>query len=128
MSGRKLFCCKFIRSSEHIFIKNALVFFLFDRIFTSQLGKKSSLDQIKKHLTNIRHIDTELCQGNTMRWAIAWTFDEMYQFPSECQSRKAFQALKVFSFGKKTNISFSSINIENQEEKRNSSYTHQRYV
>ncbi|CAF1089771.1 unnamed protein product [Adineta ricciae] len=64
------------------------------RIFTSQLGKKSSLDQIKKHLANIRHIDTELCQGNTMRWAIAWTFDEMYQFPSECQSRKAFQALK----------------------------------
>jgi hypothetical protein len=59
------------------------------------LGKKSSLDQIKKCLQDIRHIDTEFCQGNTMRWAIAWTFDETFQFPQQCQTREAFQALKV---------------------------------
>jgi hypothetical protein len=61
--------------------------FLF-RIFTSQLGKKSSLDQIHKYLQSINHIDTEFCQGNTMRWAIAWTFDETFQFPEQSQSRK----------------------------------------
>jgi hypothetical protein len=28
-----------------------------------------------------------------MRWAIAWTFDETFHFPEQCQSRAA---LKVF--------------------------------
>ncbi|CAF0732079.1 unnamed protein product [Rotaria sordida] len=64
------------------------------RIFTSQLGKKSSLKQIQKYLQDIRHIDTELCQGNTMRWAIAWTFDETLHFPEQCQSREAFKGLQ----------------------------------
>ncbi len=59
------------------------------------MGKKSSLDQIKKCLKDIHHIDTEFCQGNTMRWAIAWTFDETFHFPEQCQSRQAFKALKV---------------------------------
>lgn len=59
------------------------------------MGKKSSLEQIQKCLKDISHIDTEFCQGNTMRWAIAWTFDETYHFPEQCQSRKAFKALKV---------------------------------
>ncbi len=52
------------------------------------MGKKSSLDQIHKYLQSINHIDTEFCQGNTMRWAIAWTFDETFQFPEQSQSRK----------------------------------------
>ncbi|CAF3854538.1 unnamed protein product [Rotaria sp. Silwood2] len=64
------------------------------RVFTSQLGKKSSLKQIQNCLHDIRHIDTEFCQGNTMRWAVAWTFDETYHFPEQCQSREAFKALK----------------------------------
>jgi methyltransferase len=63
------------------------------RVFTSQLGKKSSLDQIQNYLKDIQYIHTEFCQGNTMRWAIAWTFDETFHFPEQCQSQKA---LKVF--------------------------------
>ena len=61
------------------------------RLFTSQLGKKSSLDQIQKHLRDIRHTETEFCQGNTMRWGVAWTFDEKFHWPEQCQSRKAVQ-------------------------------------
>ncbi len=59
------------------------------------MGKKSSLDQIKKYFNDIRHIETEFCQGNTMRWAIAWTFNEAFHFPVQCQSQEAFKALKV---------------------------------
>ena len=62
-------------------------------MFTSQLGKKSSLIEIERSLGELRHITTEFCQGKTMRWAIAWTLDETFQFPSECQSQ---QASKVF--------------------------------
>ncbi|CAF1903741.1 unnamed protein product [Rotaria magnacalcarata] len=58
------------------------------RIFTSQLGKKSSLKQVQKYLKDIHHTDTEFCQGNTMRWAVAWTFDETYRFSEQCQSRE----------------------------------------
>lgn len=65
----------------------------YSRIFTSQLGKKSSLNQIEKHLKDIRYVKTEFCQGNTMRWAIAWTFDGTLQFSVQCQSR---ETLKVF--------------------------------
>lgn len=60
------------------------------------MGKKSSLEEIQKSLKDIQHIDTEFCQGNTMRWAVAWTFDQTYNFPEQCQSRSAFKALKVF--------------------------------
>ena len=80
---------KFFHEEKDFFIESNFSF----RIFTSQLGKKSSLDPIEKSLQDIRHIDTEFCQGNTMRWAIAWTFDETFHFPQQCQSRKA---LKVF--------------------------------
>ena len=59
------------------------------------MGKKASLDQIRKYFQEIRYIDTEFCQGNTMRWAIAWTLDETFHFPEQCQSQEAFKALKV---------------------------------
>ena len=52
------------------------------------MGKKSSLNQLKNYLQNIRYIHTEFGQGKTMRWAIAWTFDNTYQFPEQCQSQK----------------------------------------
>ena len=69
------------------FFKEKTFFF---RIFTSQFGKKSSLDQIEKYLQDIRHVNTEFCQGNTMRWAIAWTFDGTFNFPKQISSRKVF--------------------------------------
>ena len=76
MSGR---IRKFINKEWNLFIELNFCF----RVFTSQLGKKSSLDQIKISLKDIQHIDTEFCQGNTMRWAIAWTFDEAFHFPEQ---------------------------------------------
>uniref|UniRef100_A0A1I8PVK0 U6 snRNA m(6)A methyltransferase n=1 Tax=Stomoxys calcitrans TaxID=35570 RepID=A0A1I8PVK0_STOCA len=47
------------------------------RIFTSMLGLKSSLNQLK-HILKSKNISnyctTEFHQGNTTRWAIAWSF------------------------------------------------------
>ena len=48
------------------------------------VGKKSSLSKLKQYLrekqvTNMA--TTEFCQGRTMRWAIAWTFDDKIIFP-----------------------------------------------
>lgn len=41
------------------------------------LGKKSSLVELKKYLSEIKQIknisETQFCQGNTMRWGIAWS-------------------------------------------------------
>lgn len=68
------------------------------------MGKKSSLIEMEKSLEDIRHITTEFCQGKTMRWAVAWTFDETFQFPSSCQTR---QALKVFENNIRILIDFS---------------------
>lgn len=43
------------------------------------MGKKSSLNDIKSYLVNEKKItnisSTQFCQGHTMRWAIAWSFD-----------------------------------------------------
>ncbi|KAF6037403.1 METTL16 [Bugula neritina] len=54
------------------------------RVYTSMVGKKSSLTRLKqyiksKDITNFS--TTEFCQGRTMRWAIAWTFDSSVTFP-----------------------------------------------
>ena len=44
------------------------------------MGKKSSLIKLKKYLVNEKKINnlssTQFCQGQTMRWAIAWSFDK----------------------------------------------------
>jgi U6 snRNA m6A methyltransferase len=41
-------------------------------------GKKNSLIQIKKYLEKEKLIkntsETQFCQGNTMRWGLAWSF------------------------------------------------------
>ena len=48
------------------------------------VGKKNSLSKIKKYLrecgiTNFS--TTEFCQGRTMRWGMAWTYDSTITFP-----------------------------------------------
>ncbi|XP_067138309.1 U6 small nuclear RNA (adenine-(43)-N(6))-methyltransferase [Centruroides vittatus] len=53
------------------------------RIFTTMIGKKQSFQVIKSELKNrniIQFITCEFCQGNTMRWGIAWTFSSDVQF------------------------------------------------
>ncbi|KAL4223936.1 Methyltransferase-like protein 16 [Mactra antiquata] len=54
------------------------------RLFTSLLGKKTSLSLLKDVLSRNKidkYSTTEFCQGRTMRWGIAWTFDENIKFP-----------------------------------------------
>ncbi|XP_064460831.1 U6 small nuclear RNA (adenine-(43)-N(6))-methyltransferase-like [Ornithodoros turicata] len=45
-------------------------------IYTVMIGKKKSSKEILKELRrhNIKCTTTELCQGKTMRWGVAWTF------------------------------------------------------
>ena len=44
------------------------------------LGKKSSLVKLKKYLISHNNIEkvneTQFCQGNTMRWGLAWSICE----------------------------------------------------
>jgi len=62
------------------------------RVYTSMVGKKSSLVKLKEELRHqkvTKFATTEFCQGKTMRWGIAWTFDSKVNFPkSEFESRK----------------------------------------
>ena len=44
------------------------------------LGKKSSLGHLKEYLSIDKKInnvsDTQFCQGHTMRWGLAWSFNQ----------------------------------------------------
>ncbi|KAH9501835.1 Methyltransferase-like protein 16 [Dermatophagoides farinae] len=55
-------------------------------LYTVMIGRKKTFLELKcllkdmienKTLASFAH--TELCQGNTKRWALAWTFDDRYQ-------------------------------------------------
>ncbi|XP_053376165.1 RNA N6-adenosine-methyltransferase mettl16-like [Mercenaria mercenaria] len=63
---------------ESLILKNKI------RVYTSLLGKKMSLSLLKDVLQRKKvpkYASTEFCQGKTMRWGIAWTFDETVEFP-----------------------------------------------
>eukprot|EP00088_Acartia_fossae_P049221 TRINITY_DN5410_c0_g1_i17.p1 TRINITY_DN5410_c0_g1~~TRINITY_DN5410_c0_g1_i17.p1 ORF type:complete len:526 (-),score=101.23 TRINITY_DN5410_c0_g1_i17:137-1714(-) len=50
------------------------------KIFSTLCGHKSSLVPIKQYLTalGVKSLaTTEFCQGKTMRWGIAWTWDQL---------------------------------------------------
>ncbi|KAH3870787.1 RNA N6-adenosine-methyltransferase mettl16-like isoform X2 [Dreissena polymorpha] len=54
------------------------------RVYTSLLGKKNSVQAVKDFLQKKKvpkFATTEFCQGKTMRWGIAWTFDTTVVFP-----------------------------------------------
>ncbi|XP_033748089.1 RNA N6-adenosine-methyltransferase mettl16-like [Pecten maximus] len=54
------------------------------RIYSSMIGKKSSLPPLKEELRRLqvpKFTTTEFCQGKTMRWGLAWTFDQTVSFP-----------------------------------------------
>ncbi|XP_005106285.1 RNA N6-adenosine-methyltransferase mettl16 [Aplysia californica] len=62
------------------------------RVYTSMVGKKTSLAKLKEELRHhqvSKFSTTEFCQGKTMRWGIAWTFDSTVVFP-----RSPFEARK----------------------------------
>ncbi|XP_046544029.1 LOW QUALITY PROTEIN: RNA N6-adenosine-methyltransferase mettl16-like [Haliotis rubra] len=62
------------------------------RVYTTMLGKKTSISPLKEELRKLKvpkYATTEFCQGKTMRWGIAWSFDESVVFPkSPFQSSK----------------------------------------
>jgi len=68
-------------------------------VYSSMLGKKTSLAALKEELRAngvSKYSSTELCQGRTMRWALAWSFDSSIQFPkSEFESRKEKPPLRL---------------------------------
>lgn len=69
------------------------------RVYSTMLGKKESLKLLIKILkeNKIENIGkTEFCQGNTMRWGLAWSFDKTLKFPPNLS---------------KTNLTFS-LNID----------------
>jgi len=71
---------KFVKNmiTESLTLRNKI------RVYTSMVGKKRSLPPIKKYLRDngVTHYSTtEFCQGRTMRWGIAWTFDHSISFP-----------------------------------------------
>lgn len=54
------------------------------RVYTTMLGKKASLAPLKEILRRYKITNfatTEFCQGKTMRWGLAWTFDKSVTFP-----------------------------------------------
>jgi len=70
--GEVAFVQKMIEDSLHL--KDAI------KIYTTMLGKKQSVNAVKKLLHELTGgsvtsmAKTEFCQGRTMRWGIAWTF------------------------------------------------------
>jgi methyltransferase len=64
---------RFLPFSENIFL-------LLLRVYTTMLGKKTSLIEIKKYLIDRKSVknisEASFCQGHTMRWGIAWSFHE----------------------------------------------------
>lgn len=71
--GEESFVSKLI--DESFVYKNKI------KLFTVMLGKKASLKSLKKKLQSHRgdnvlnFIETEFCQGKTIRWGLAWTLD-----------------------------------------------------
>ncbi|XP_076108731.1 uncharacterized protein LOC143076751 isoform X2 [Mytilus galloprovincialis] len=54
------------------------------RVYTSMVGKKTSLSPLKEELRKLKILNfstIEFCQGKTMRWGLGWSFDENIKFP-----------------------------------------------
>lgn len=66
------------------------------RIYTTMLGHKSSLEPIKnmiiKDIGAASWTKTEFCQGRTMRWAIAWSFDQSISLTSTQKPSKSLKS------------------------------------
>ncbi|KAG5212908.1 hypothetical protein JEQ12_008694 [Ovis aries] len=59
--------------------------------YSCMLGKKCSLASLKEelHIQRVPNVtSTELCQGRTMRWALAWSFHDDVTVPSPPSKRR----------------------------------------
>ncbi|XP_015908654.1 RNA N(6)-adenosine-methyltransferase mettl16 isoform X1 [Parasteatoda tepidariorum] len=64
-------------------IEESLIFKNRIKLYTSMFGKKKSFVEIFKVLQGIKDIavtKSQFCQGNTIRWGIAWTFEKSVNF------------------------------------------------
>ncbi|VDI68941.1 methyltransferase [Mytilus galloprovincialis] len=62
------------------------------RVYTSMVGKKTSLSPLKEELRKLKILNfstIEFCQGKTMRWGLGWSFDENIKFPIKCEDKKS---------------------------------------
>ena len=72
------------------------------RWYSCVLGKKCSLASLKEelHIQRVPNVtSTELCQGRTMRWALAWSFYDDVTVPSPpSKQRKLGRPRKPITF------------------------------
>nr|CAI5844292.1 unnamed protein product [Callosobruchus analis] len=62
------------------------------KIYTTMIGHKNSLPLLKKLLREVEvksFSEAELCQGNTTRWGLAWTFYESFDLKKCINPSKA---------------------------------------
>ncbi|XP_063695562.1 U6 small nuclear RNA (adenine-(43)-N(6))-methyltransferase [Culicoides brevitarsis] len=117
-----------VEGSEVSFVKRMIdeSFALKDRVkvFTSMLGKKTSLGSVKNYLKEkgvTNFITTEFCQGRTTRWGIAWShisglyLNKVPQFERK-NMKKSTGHLVKFVFPEE-NSDFSLENLEKCLEK-----------
>lgn len=87
-------------------------------VFTTLLGHKSSLAAVKQLLKSEGAASlstTEFCQGRTMRWGVAWTFQQNINLTSVLGTKAQKELAKPFSWslpcgGGEGNSGSSSIN------------------
>lgn len=72
------------------------------KLFTVMLGRKMSLKNLKSKLRSYKEdgilnfIDTEFCQGKTIRWGLCWTFDLSLNLSSTRQIKHATKKNPIF--------------------------------
>ena len=90
---------------ESLKLKNSVLF------FTCMVGHKGSLKEIKKVFhslfTNVHFSTTEFCQGRTMRWGVAWSFQEGVSFGGvsalkQVSDKKKLHAPLMFEMDRKS--------------------------
>ncbi|KAK7069249.1 Methyltransferase-like protein 16 [Halocaridina rubra] len=65
------------------------------RIFTSMIGTKANIKAAKEKLKSVNpsHMSVvEFCQGRTMRWGLAWTYDANYNLENVLSKKQMADA------------------------------------
>lgn len=85
------------------------------RVYTSMVGKKSSLTPLKEELRKLKiqnFSTTEFCQGKTMRWGLGWSFDESVKFPKSVFKEKQKDKRPPLSFLVPENVPLLMYTVE----------------
>ena len=83
-------------------VEESIKFGLKVDIFTVLLGHKSSVSQVKRILSATKHVTslttTQFCQGRTMRWGVAWTFQSKLALDTVIGTKAKKEKPKPYSF------------------------------